>query len=220
MTDQAKALSWMTDEITALRQHLTQLEQADAAARTLRAERSILQARIDSLSGENETLRRRLDRFDQMRHALLAGELPTTDALVQPTAPAAPGTADSTSAEPAPRPAPQVPAAPASPTTADSPARSTPRSGRALERATRIWEAIQAWNDTPGREQAQKVALTGTTLEKRFGIHRQMAQQFMADQHQQIAAHTQAHGITSQAHNRSVPDPIWATLKQQAAQDS
>jgi hypothetical protein len=118
--------------------------------------------------------------------------------------------------EPAPRPSPQVPAAPASPTTADSQTRNAPRPGRALERATRIWEAIQAWNDTPGREQTEKVALTAATLEKRFGIHRQMAQQFMADQHQQIAAHTQAHGITSQAHNRSVPDQVWDTLKEQA----
>jgi hypothetical protein len=38
----------------------------------------------------------------------------------------------------------------------------------------------------------------------------------MTDQHQQIAAHTQAHGITSQAHNRSVPDQVWDTLKEQA----
>lgn len=224
VTDQAKALSWMTDEIRSLRQRVAELEQAEAEARSLHAERSILQARIDSLSGENDTLRRRLDRFDQMRQALLAGELPTTDALVQPTAPtaqaapAAQETADSTGAEPAPHSGPAAPATPASPTTTETEPRGGPRPGRALERATRIWEAIQTWNNTPGREHPEKVALTAATLEKRFGIHRQMAQQFTADQQAQIAAHLQAHGITSQAHNRGVPDQVWEQLKQQASE--
>jgi len=62
-----------------------------------------------------------------------------------------------------------------------------------------------------------KIALTASTLEKRFSIYRPAAQQFMADHQTEIAAHAQAHAITAPAHNHGVPDPVWEILKQQVA---
>jgi hypothetical protein len=55
------------------------------------------------------------------------------------------------------------------------------RPASAQERAARIWQAVQDWNNSPNRPQPQKVALTASTLEKRFGIYLLAAQQFMAD---------------------------------------
>jgi D-alanyl-D-alanine dipeptidase len=61
------------------------------------------------------------------------------------------------------------------------------------------------------------VALTASTLEKRFGIYRPAAQQFVADHQQEIEQHAQTHGITAPAHNRGLPPAIWETIKQMIA---
>src|SRR6185503_4243682 len=101
VSDQAKTLAWLTEEISTLRQQLSAAQQDAQAARTLRSERSILQAKIDSLAGENQTLRRRLERFDSLRHALMGDSEaePTPDSSspeAPQTSPAAPGTTEAT----------------------------------------------------------------------------------------------------------------------------
>jgi D-alanyl-D-alanine dipeptidase len=63
------------------------------------------------------------------------------------------------------------------------------------------------------------VALTASTLEKRFGIYRPAAQQFMADHQQEIEAHAQTHAITAPAHNRGLPEGLWETIKQMIADE-
>lgn len=84
ISDQAKTLAFLTEEISTLReqiatlhQQLTQAEQAQQQACDFRAERSILQAKIDSLTSQNTTLQRRLDRFDSLRTALWGESTPT-----------------------------------------------------------------------------------------------------------------------------------------------
>jgi hypothetical protein len=58
-------------------------------------------------------------------------------------------------------------------------------------------------------QQAEKVALSASTLEKRFGLFRPTAKAFLEAHQQEIEQHNQAHNITTPAHNRSVPDRVW-----------
>lgn len=207
VSDQAKTLAWLTEEISTLRQQLATAQQDAQAARTLRSERSIFQAKIDSLAGENLTLRRRLDRFDSLRHALMGSgeaESPAQNDSSTPEAaqasPDAPGATEGNQAS-----------------NVAAPVATQRRPASAQDRAARIWQTIQEWNEAPGRPHDEKIALSASTLEKRFGIYRPAAQQFMAEHQAAIAAHAQAHGITAPAHNRSVPDPVWEILKEQVA---
>ena len=204
VSDQAKTLAWLTEEISTLRQQLVTAQQDAQTARTLRSERSILQAKIDSLAGENLILRRRLDRFDNLRHALMGsgdGETPDSTTPEAPqTAPAAPGTTE------------------APDSTIGAPPATQRRPTSAQERAARIWQVVQEWNDTYNRPPTEKVALSASTLEKRFGIYRPAAQQFMAEHQAEIAAHAQAHAITAPAHNRSVLEFVWEILKERTAE--
>lgn len=85
-----------------------------------------------------------------------------------------------------------------------------------MERAGRIWAVIQDWNDTPGRPHPDKIALSASILEKRFGLFRPTAKAFIETHQPAIDAHNQAHQITAAAHNRSVPDSVWEYLKEQA----
>jgi hypothetical protein len=97
LSDQAKTLAWLTEEISSLRQQLASAQQEAEAARTWRSERSLMQAKIDSLAGENQTLRRRLDRFDSLRQALMGSgdpQLQSSSPDAPQTAPAAPGTTE------------------------------------------------------------------------------------------------------------------------------
>src|SRR6185503_17014762 len=61
VSDQAKTLAWLTEEISSLRQQLAATQKEAETARAWRSDRSLMQAKIDSLIGENQTLRRRLD---------------------------------------------------------------------------------------------------------------------------------------------------------------
>jgi hypothetical protein len=110
VSDQAKTLAWLTEEIGTLRLQLAEAhrqiaaaQQEAEAARTWRSERSLMQAKIDSLAGENQTLRRRLERFDSLRQVLMGDSHPqshSTSPEAPQTSPAAPGdteTPDSTS---------------------------------------------------------------------------------------------------------------------------
>jgi hypothetical protein len=201
VSDQAKTLAWLTEEISSLRQQLASAQQETEAGRAWRSERSLMQAKIDSLTGENQTLRRRLERFDCLRQALMGGsdpQSPDTSSDASQTSPEAPGATQ-----------------PNESTITVAPAQRRPAS--AQERAARIWQAVQDWNNSPNRPQPQKVALTASTLEKRFGIYRPAAQQFMANHQTEIEAHTQTHSITAPAHNRGVPDQVWEMLKERAA---
>lgn len=208
LSDQAKTLAWLTEEISTLRQQLTTAQQDAQAARTLRSDRSILQAKIDSLAGENLTLRRRLERFDSLRHALMGSgdttestDFDSTTPEAYQTAPAAPRATEGNK-----------------PSNAAPPPATQRRPASAQERAARIWQVIQEWNQTHNRPPTEKVALSASTLEKRFGIYRPAAQQFMADHQAEIAAHAQAHAITAPAHNRSVLEFVWEILKERAAE--
>ena len=217
VADQAKTLAWLTEEISSLRQQVASRQQAESEARDLRAERSILQAKIDSLTQENGMLHKRLDRFDSLRQALWgSGEAAPAQHAPQASlvAPAAPGRAEGhqqpEQSSPAPTPdqsqATQAPAA----------VMASASTGRGQERAARIWQTIQAWNNAPGRPTNEKVALSASTLEKRFGLFRPTAKAFLEAHQHQVEQHNLVHAITGPAHNRSVPDEVWDTLKDQA----
>jgi hypothetical protein len=200
VSNQAKTLAWLTDEIRNLRQQ-SAAQQDSEASRAWRSERSIMQAKIDSLASENQTLRRRLERFDSLRQVLMRDSEPqshSTSPDAPQTSPDAPGMTEQSEA------------------TITAPPQRRPAS--AQERAARIWQVIQEWNDTHNRPPTEKVALSASTLEKRFGIYRPAAQQFMADHQQEITAHAQAHAITAPAHNRSVLEFVWEILKERATE--
>ena len=206
ISDQAKTMAWLTDEISTLRVQLATAQQTQAEGRNFRAERSILQAKINSLTQENQTLRRRLDRFEGLRQALWGNDnatsAPDTAAAPQdaPTAPTHAEGRDTASTTPA---------------LQRAPARAVP-SGRGQDRAGRIWQTIRAWNEAPNRPTHEKVALSVSTLEKRFGLFRPTAKAWLEAHQQEVEQHNQAHRITAPTHNRSVPDEVWETLKEQA----
>ena len=106
--------------------------------------------------------------------------------------------------------------APGQPQAAQAPATTATSTSKGQERAARIWQTIQAWNNAPERPTNEKVALSASTLEKRFGLFRPTAKAFLEAHQQEVDAHNQAHAITAPAHNRSVPDPVWDALKDQA----
>jgi hypothetical protein len=219
VNDQARVLGWFTDEITSLRQQLSEAHQQLASAqeeittlrqqpaitqqdseagRAWRSERSIMQAKIDSLAGENQSLRRRLERFDSLRQVLMGDNEPqshTTSPEASQTSPEAPGATEESDSTIAQR-----------------------RPHSAQERAAHIWQVLQDWNNSPSRPHSEKVAISATTLERRFGIYRPAAQQFIADHQAEIEQHAQAHAITAPTHNRGVPDQVWEILKQQSAE--
>jgi hypothetical protein len=207
ISDQAKTLAFLTQEIAALReqlatlrQQLTQAEQAQQQARDLRAERSILQAKIDSLSQENKTLQRRLDRFDSLRTALW-GESAPTPAHDQDTS-VTPRRAQAQPVGPQATPPAEVAERPAAPS-------------RGQARIDHIWQIIQAWNNASGRPANEKIALTVSVLERRFGVFRATAKAWLEANQHEVEQHNQAQGITATAHNRSVPDLVWDILKEQ-----
>jgi hypothetical protein len=202
--DQAKTLSWLTDEITSLRQQLAAAQQDAEAGRAWRSERSIMQAKIDSLAGENLILQRRLERFENIRALLNNGEAPAAPQATQdaPEAPAAP--AQATPAAPA-------QAAPAAPTQAAPTGRRSP----ADERVALIWKTIQEWNNAPNRPIHDKVVLTNTLLEREFKVFRPAIKRFTVEHAAEIAAHHERHGLTSRpTHNRDLAPNILEEIKQ------
>jgi hypothetical protein len=205
ISDQAKTLAWLTDEISSLRAQLAAAQQGSQDSRAWRDERSRMQAKIDSLTQENGILRKRLDRFDGLRQALW-------------------GSGEATPALDAPQAAQAAPAAP--PRLQEHDQTSTPRATqtptgaapvtRGQERAARIWQTVQAWNDDPNRPTHEKVALSASTLETRFGLFRPTAKAWMQAHQSEVDQHNLAHAITSRIHNRDVPNHVWDTLKEQA----
>lgn len=77
------------------------------------------------------------------------------------------------------------------------------KSGGALARAERIFQAIQAWNIAPDRGTGHRWAITVGLLEEGFGIHRAVAKSFVADNQKVIDEHHQQAGIENpRSHNR------------------
>ena len=209
VADQAKTLAWLTDEISSLRQQLAAAQQANHDAHAERGERGILQAKIDSLASENKTLRRRLERFDSIRQALLGGNGDNGEAQETPPASAGPQTIPA---------APQTTEAHAQAEPASTTPRTTaPSTSRGQERANRIWEVVRQWNEALDRVQAEKVALSATVLEKRFGLFRPTAKAWLQTHQQEVEDHNVRHGITAPTHNRGVPEHVWEQIKQQAS---
>jgi hypothetical protein len=217
---QAQTLAWLTEEISTtrqeianMRQQLTQAEQArmqvEAQARDARAELSLKQARIDSLTAENANLRKRLERMESIRRAL-AGMTDTELSTASQDAPEASQSSTETpkAAEPR-RTVLDIPAA------HTEPAERLSKPSRGQARIDRIWQVVQDWNNTPGRPQHEKVALTLSVLSSRFNVFRNTIHAWLEHHQHEIDRHNQTHGIKPSL-NRNVPQHVWQTLINQA----
>ena len=176
ISDQARTLAWLTQEVESLRSQLDTLKQErDRSSGRLEAT-SQLEAEIAVLKVENAELKQAKSKLEAFKKMLgveslpeqaqpLEGKVTSKELIVQPVTVA-----------------------------------TTPKTGSAYDRAKRIFEAVKAWN---AKHPDKSFALTPGLLERDFKIHRGAAKQFIESNREEITQYHQSVGIHNErSHNR------------------
>ena len=178
ISDQARTLAWLTQEVESLRTQLDTLKQErDMSSSRLEAT-SKLEAEIAVLRAENAELKQAKTKLEAFKKMLGVESLPEQPQPLEI------------------RVVPQKTVVP--PVTAAT----TPRTGSAYDRAKRIFEAVKAWN---AEHPDKTFALTAGLLERDFKIHRGATKQFIESNREDITNYHQSVGIhKEQSHNRQL----------------
>ena len=176
ISDQAKTLAWLTQEVESLRTQLDTLKQKREMSSGRLEATSKLEAEIAVLKAENAELKQaktKLEAFKKMLGVESLPEQPLEVSVVPQTTVVPPVTVAT-----------------------------TPRTGSAYDRAKRIFEALKAWN---AEHPDKTFALTAGLLERDFKVHRGATKQFIESNREDITNHHQAIGIHKElSHNRQL----------------